>query len=218
MSNSGVETLRFQLSAYEWKQKSDGQPDLLPTDDVVFFPQLFSLLPGEKRKIRVGSIVAAGDTEKTYRLLVNQLPPPESEEHPRPEGVRLVTNMSIPIFVEPAMPSRSGELTVLQVADGKLKFRVQNSGNVHFIVSDIRVVGLGLDGKITFTDQTHGWYVLSGAASEYELSLNADNCSKSRTISVDVRTDQTVLNRQISITPGVCGRRNVAAVTASAVR
>jgi fimbrial chaperone protein len=218
MSNTGVEMLRFQLSAYEWKQKRDGQPDLLPTEEVVFFPQLFNLQPGEKRKIRVGSIAPTGDVEKTYRLLVNQLPLPESEEHPRPEGVRLVTNMSIPIFVEPSKLSRSGELTDLRLSEGKLTFRVRNTGNVHFIVTDIRVAGLGLDEKMTFANQIRGWYVLSGAASEYEVSLNADTCSKSRMISVDARTEQTVLNGKIPVTPALCGRRNIGAVTANAAR
>jgi len=53
IQNNSSETMRLQLSAFGWRDGANGEPVLSPTDEIIFFPELFSLLPGESRKIRV---------------------------------------------------------------------------------------------------------------------------------------------------------------------
>ena len=54
LSNTGDKPVRFELTSYAWSQDLYGGIVLAPTDDVIFFPQLFTLGGGEQRKIRVG--------------------------------------------------------------------------------------------------------------------------------------------------------------------
>jgi len=56
--NESTEELRFQISVSSWLQNKQGQMQLSPTDDIVFFPALLSLKAGEERKVRVGRTVA----------------------------------------------------------------------------------------------------------------------------------------------------------------
>ena len=47
--NESTEELRFQISVASWQQDKQGQMQLSPTDDIVFFPALLSLKAGEER-------------------------------------------------------------------------------------------------------------------------------------------------------------------------
>src|SRR5262245_29898801 len=43
LKNESIQPIRFQVSAFTWTNDSDGQMQLDPTKDVVFFPTLFSI-------------------------------------------------------------------------------------------------------------------------------------------------------------------------------
>jgi P pilus assembly chaperone PapD len=55
LRNESTETLRFELSVFRWAQSPSGEVQLEPTEDVVFFPSLLTVGPGESRRVRVGS-------------------------------------------------------------------------------------------------------------------------------------------------------------------
>ncbi len=59
--NDGPAPIRLQLKTHAWAQTPDGQMTLSPTDDVVVFPTMVTLAPGEERKIRVAVTAAVGD-------------------------------------------------------------------------------------------------------------------------------------------------------------
>ncbi len=59
MTNQDNVPLRFQLNAYRWDERPDGQMVLTPTDDVIFFPQLFDFPPHGTQNIRVGVVATA---------------------------------------------------------------------------------------------------------------------------------------------------------------
>jgi P pilus assembly chaperone PapD len=117
IQNNSSETMRLQLSAFGWRDGANGEPVLSPTEEIIFFPELFTLPPGESRKIRVGSFVPAEQTEKTYRLYIAQLKPLETPvAHVISTGpqIRVLLNIGIPIYIEPMAPSFQGELVSSQ--------------------------------------------------------------------------------------------------------
>ena len=54
ITNQSSEELRFQITAFTWDQKPSGEMELTPTNEIVFFPALLSVAPGQERKVRVG--------------------------------------------------------------------------------------------------------------------------------------------------------------------
>src|SRR5579872_4601426 len=51
LKNESDQPLRFQITSFAWSQSPQGEMQLTPTDDIVYFPALLSLNPGEERKV-----------------------------------------------------------------------------------------------------------------------------------------------------------------------
>src|SRR6185436_2063955 len=66
-TNAGQTPARFQAEVHAWHESAAGELTLSPTKDLLFFPSLFEIPPGETRRIRVASTVAPGPVERSYR-------------------------------------------------------------------------------------------------------------------------------------------------------
>jgi fimbrial chaperone protein len=210
LTSKSEETLRFEVTVFAWNQNAKGEMELTPTEDIVFFPKLFSVAPGKEQRIRVGTTGSAMEREKTYRIFVEELRPLEMPKLP-PAGsqVRVLTKMGIPIFLQPQSPNTSGV-----VANSAISFTVQNTGNVHFSLYGVRVVGTGASGETVFDRKAEGWYVLAGGARTYEMALTAEECNRLTHLAVDARADIGELKGQIDVGPGACGAPTPAAAPA----
>ena len=209
--NESAETLRFQLSVFSWNQSDKGEMQLQPTQDIVFFPTLMSLVPGEERKIRVGSSVPGGPLERSYRIFVEELPPLVKAKDAR-DGktqIRVLTRMGIPIFVEPAGPSTAaapgGHIEPKTLRGDKLTFEVKNTGKVHFQIRQARVMGLGSAKENLFERSVPGWYVLAGGSRVFEVQPPKGICGKTKELAFEVETEKTVLESRLDTRGGICG-------------
>src|SRR5438874_7454258 len=99
LRNSGSSEVRYEIRAYAWIEPAEGEPQLTPTDDVVVFPPVLAIQGGETRNLRVGALVAAGPVERTYRLILEELPAAV-----KPDGVQILNRFSIPVFVAAVSP------------------------------------------------------------------------------------------------------------------
>jgi fimbrial chaperone protein len=204
--NESSEDLRFQMSAFAWQQGPLGEIQLAPTQDIVFFPALLALGPGKERKIRVGSTIPAGATERTYRIFVEELPPARvSKASSGGSQVRVLTKMGVPIFVQPARPEPAGKIEVQGPEDGHVRFSVRNTGNVHFLLQDVRVRGLGPSGETVLDRVANGWYVLAGGVRDYEETISPEACARIGTLVFEARTDGEPFETRQPLPPGSCG-------------
>ncbi len=205
VTNQSEEALRFEVTAFAWDQSPKGEIRLAATEDIVFFPKLFTIDPGKEQKIRVGTAVGALDREKTYRIFVEELRPLEKPKQP-PAGsqVRVLTKMGIPIFLQPARRETSAAVGGLGVANSAIGFEVRNTGNVHFSLFAVRVVGTTTGGETVFDRNAEGWYVLAGGSRAYEMSLPPEQCSRLAVVAVEARTDVGTFNGQVKVAPGAC--------------
>jgi fimbrial chaperone protein len=204
LRNDSTETLRFQLSAFAWKQSPTGEILLDPTPDVVFFPALLTLKAGEERRIRVGSTVSPGASEKTYRIFVEELPAPG--ETAGGSAVRVLTKMGIPIFVRPVKEAASAALSELGVRDTALHFTLLNTGTVHFVPQAITVRGLAADGQPVFEQQLAGWYVLSGGRRDFDVAVASPDCGRAASVVVEVALGAGSLKESLQTPAGACSQ------------
>jgi fimbrial chaperone protein len=211
--NESTDDLRFQISVSSWKQDQQGQMQLTPTEDIVFFPALLTLKPSEERKVRVGRTVAPTDVEKTYRISFEELPPlQKAGEPPKGSQVKIITKMSIPIFVVPDNRKTGAEIAATAIRKGKLTFDLKNNGNVHYMAQSVRVTGMGEGNQVVFDRQTQGWYILNGETRTFDMDLKPEECAKLKSVRVEVRTDMSevpetsTLKKDIEIPSGACGQ------------
>jgi fimbrial chaperone protein len=188
ISNDGAEKFNVQLDAMSWTQDDTGQDQHTPTSDIVFFPRIFSIEPGDQRIARVGYEGApAGSKELTYRLYAQELP----VEEPGVTQMKFAIRMSIPIFVTPDQRQSGWDIDNIGLVEDGLSIRIENSGN-HFIsVGAIQMTGRTAAGEELFTLNEHGWYVLAGRSRVFSLG-RARNCEQLETLEVAVtRGDET---------------------------
>lgn len=102
LSNTGSETVRAQVRVQQWSQ-ADGQDQLAPTRDVVASPPLLEVQPGARQMVRIVRLQpATAGPEKTYRLIVDELPPEQAAPAAgQSAGLRFLLRYSIPVFVQP---------------------------------------------------------------------------------------------------------------------
>jgi fimbrial chaperone protein len=205
LRNDGPEPVRYQLQANSWGEDSTTGMKLAPTDDVIFFPTLLSLKPGETHNVRVGVAVPFGAVERTYRIFVEELPPAEKASQPR-TTVRVLTRIGIPIFVQPSKVLESQQLTPIAVRAGSASFALHNRGNVHFRAESVALEGIDSSGGKLFQRDQQGWYVLAGGEKRYEFELPKDLCAKVRKLRARVKGDrEQVLQQELETPAGACG-------------
>jgi fimbrial chaperone protein len=194
LRNTGEEPLRLQVTAFAWDQGADGSMQLAATTDIIFFPKLLVLAAGEQRRIRVAVAVPPGPIERTYRLILEELPPPESQRQAAAGGVgaRIVTRTSVPIFLAPTKPVVSGRIASPRLARSVLSLDVLNTGNVHLLPRSIRISGTSASGSTIFEREISGWYILAAATRQYTIPIPHDVCRGLGTIHIEVRTADAV--------------------------
>lgn len=201
VNNQGTEDLRFQVTSFAWDEPEMGEPGLDPTTDLVVFPTLFVVPAGTSQQIRVGTTKTARTAEQSYRIFVEELPP-LSEEGTL--GVRMLTKMGVPVFLEPKSPVVSGRIADATFVAGKLSLRVVNEGTVHFKIQDVQAAGLDAAGLPLFEGKQSGWYVLPGGAKRYELAVPSEKCKDIAKFDLKASTDQGVWTLTLPADPGQC--------------
>jgi fimbrial chaperone protein len=117
-------------------------------------------------------------------------------------GVRILTRMGIPVFLQPASVMQKGHIERIAVHSSKLSFRVKNSGSIHFVEQAVRVRGFGPAGDSLFEHQVAGWYVLAGGSRTHELELPKEACAKIRALAVEVHTKGETFRERFDVPPG----------------
>jgi fimbrial chaperone protein len=211
LRNESDQTLRFQVTSFAWSQDASGAVQLAPTEEIVFFPALLTLKPGEERKVRVAATVAAKDVEKTYRIFFEELPPLQKAAEDRSGvQVRILTKMGIPIFVTPPKGYAQAVIEAPRVEKGTVVFGVRNSGNVHFGLQGVKLRGMGSKGEALFERRLEGWYVLAGSPQTYKMKVPVESCSKLKRVVIDAQTDITsigsagTITTEFEVSPGSC--------------
>lgn len=201
LRNEGNEPLRYQVSAFDWRQSPQGQMELRPTEDIVLFPTVLSVEPGQERKIRIGTIGAFSEQERSYRVFVEEIAPAGDSQG----GIRVLTRLGVPVFLQPQAPRPKAALEDLAVGPEGLTFTLRNTGNVHFIPDAVVVNGTDESGQAVVNEELESWYVLAGGVRQFKTPLDAATCSRLRLVAVQARLGSSTLVGKLE-TPAISCR------------
>jgi fimbrial chaperone protein len=200
--NAAKEAGRYELHAFAWDESPLGQMKLEPAKDLLVFPPVLELAPGQEKKIRIGTTAAPGERERTWRVFIEEILPATTVQ----EATRLRTRLRIgvPVFLAPQRAIAGGEIVGLGVEHGKITFLLKNAGTVRIHPSTVRVVATDASDKPVFEKSFQGWYVLAGGDRLYEIDLPADACAKAKAVAATAVLEQSSIEARQPVAGGAC--------------
>ena len=127
VGNSGEQPVRVQISPVRWFLDGESEHEE-PADGLILNPPIFTVASQKTQFIRFGERRhEAGDTEKAYRLVIEEVPDPDEVRQP---GLRTVLKFSVPVFIAPSKPVHHLTWST-SLEGGTLHVSALNDGNVH---------------------------------------------------------------------------------------
>jgi fimbrial chaperone protein len=188
---------------YAWDQGKQGEMILNPTHDLVVYPSLLTIDAGNERNVRVGTKSPVVSKEKSYRIFIEELPPVTKRVD---SGVRILTRIGVPIFIQPQPPKPHALIEYLAVNKSEILFEVINRGNVHFVPRAIRIKGTDSTGINALERTLDPWYVLAGGSRQYRLEISPTDCLKLKNLIVEVDLEEKSLRQQLPLRANSCGQ------------
>jgi len=168
LTNSGDTAVVMQLETVSWAQ-DNGKEVYAPSRDVLASPPVFTLEPGAVQLIRVGLRRAAADPARqgTYRLFLQEVPGALASGK---NTVHMALKISLPVFVQPNEMVRKLDWSAQRLADGRVRLRLSNQGNVHVQLSALGLYLAGQGKAVAVVNDMA--YVLAGQTREWLLTPN----------------------------------------------
>jgi fimbrial chaperone protein len=190
VTNVGSSETAIQIRAYAWSQK-DGDDQLTDSDAVVLSPPLATIAPGASQVIRLILRQLPQGREATYRILIDQIPPPAE-----PGIVHMVLRMSIPIFAQPPTRAVPHVQFHLEIDAGKLVLVGINDGLSHGVIHDI-VLSTN-DGRKLKEESSASPYILAGATRRWPIAAQGSLPQPGETLQLIAHSDTGVIQQQVS--------------------
>jgi fimbrial chaperone protein len=192
LSNTNAQPLRLQVRAFAWSMDADGKWQLTPTDDLIVNPQLFEIGANQVGHLRVGTLLSPGQTERAYRLLLDELPGSDEDAGNAKVHVRMLTRLSLPVFLEPVGGGTPGlRITSATIRRGQLVLDLHNDGNERLDPQPLQVDVRNAEGRVLFHAAPSLGYLLSGAQVQMKITTPAQVCAAAAAISVNTGTTKT---------------------------
>lgn len=206
LQNTSTAPLRIHVAAFLWSQEGSAPEKLEPTDDVIFFPSLLTILPSESRAVRVGLMKpGTGAVERTYRVMLQELPALETALAPNTASIAVRLQLSIPVYAEPARPSAKPDVDGASVRGGKLSFRLfNNGGNTHFKVLKLAVSGVDNRGSSILSEELQSPVILANGSHTFDVALDPAKCGKLHEVTISAQTDGGNVKRTVPASPDLC--------------
>lgn len=182
--NTGTDAATIQLRAMAWSQ-SDGKDAFAPAQDILATPPIFTVPAGGSQVIRIGSRRDPDpQQERAYRLFLREVPPaPQAGAH----GLRMVLEISLPVFVQPTSASAPDlHWQAIRIDGTHVKLTASNTGTAHARLTHFVLTGEG-GGRIPMSSNTtyilpgnsHDWMIDAAVAqgSHLKLAVDSDNQS-----------------------------------------
>ncbi len=198
--NESANALSLQLNAVEWTQDREAKDRDRPTDELVFFPRLFTIEKGKKRMIRVGLVKPeAGRRERTFRIYIRELPISSEGKNTQ---VRVLLRVGVPVFLAPVEERVGGVIEGLKVEECRVVFAVKNTGTVNLRLQKVSVYAYDEAGKQLHLGDIKGWYLLAGVSRRFSIDIPTDVCRRVRKVSIRAGSDKITIDGDARVPAG----------------
>ena len=139
--NEDSSPVSMDVVAMQWTQTEQGEDRLVNSDEILAVPPIFTVQPGAEQVVRVAMLGAADpEKERTFRLLITELAPPEGSQG---SGVTMRLQVSMPVFVAPQEGPVAPRIEVesVQRTDQGSYVSLRNDGNGHAKLKSVTITG-----------------------------------------------------------------------------
>jgi fimbrial chaperone protein len=193
VTNQSDSETSFQVRAFAWHQQ-DGADQLSDTDDLLASPPLGTIAAAATQVVRLVLRKPPQGQEATYRILLDQIPPPAA-----PGTVRIALRLSIPIFAEPAT----------RVVP-HVRWRILNSGRQSFLEAlndgdrheTARSIALASAGSTDKVEANVSPYILAGSTRRWRIITSSLPLAPGTTPRLTAQMDSGPLDQIVSVVGG----------------
>jgi fimbrial chaperone protein len=191
LENNGTEDVRLQIKGFAWSETAKDDVALQPTEDLIVFPSVMTLKPGEHRSVRIAAVVPVEATEKSYRIQIVELAAPPVLGAPiETMTIHLHSRITVPVFLPSLARDQQHDALAGVAAHAKaVTVAVTNPGNTHSLVHEVRISAKDASGAVLFTGSVPGWYLLPGITRTYSIAAPPGLCARVQSIGIDIATD-----------------------------
>ncbi|MHB1271553.1 MAG: fimbrial biogenesis chaperone [Rhodanobacter sp.] len=194
--NHGAQPIMAQVEGFDWRQ-DNGRDRLDASQALQVSPPMARLGPGQTQAVRVLiEPVQANTGERTFRLLISELPDPSSDDGGK---VHIFLQFSVPVFAG-GPPSAKTQLSWDAILHkGDLRLTVRNDGRSRAKLTDLKLVTPS--GKRMEIAPHSLTYILAGADKTWTLrSIGMGNGESFHIEGVNVQTGK-ILNSTVVAHP-----------------
>jgi len=191
VTNHGDHETAIQIRPYAWNQP-DGNDQLDATRALVISPPIATIPPGGSQVVRLILRQPPQDRESTYRIIVDQIPPPAE-----PGVVHVVLRLSIPIFAQPSSRAVPHLQFHLEADGGQLHLVALNDGLRHESVREIELSTS--DGRKLKPDTGASPYVLAGATHRWHFAVTGSLPLPGDTLRLSAHADSGSIEEQVRV-------------------
>jgi fimbrial chaperone protein len=191
VTNQGNSETAIQIRAYGWNQQ-DGTDQLATSDAVLVSPPLTTIAAGGTQIVRLILRQPPQEREATYRILVDQIPPPSE-----PGVVHVVLRLSIPIFAQPVNRVVPHIQFHVECNAGSVYLVAFNDGGRHEAIRDVVLVTS--DGRKLTAAVNKSPYILAGATRRWPIVTQGAVPLPGETLRLTAHADSGVIEQQASV-------------------
>jgi fimbrial chaperone protein len=198
VTNDDDRKLYFQLALFEWTQNASGEDQYADSSDLLFFPQIFTVDPKDKRLVRVGLKAPPLERERAFRLFIEEMPDPNAVPGTGAQiAVRL--RFGVPIFLSAGKGASQPEVISAEASKGILRVAIRNTGTRQIRFEEVAM----RDGDKTVA-KTAGWYVFPGATRLFTLPVPPGDCPVPSSVEIRATADGKVVSKMVEVPPALC--------------
>ena len=165
INNEGDTELVMQADVYTWKQKANGEDDLVLTEDLLLSPPIIKIAGKSRQVVRLARLQpGATDQQQTYRMIVREIP--EATQNNKNMQLQIAIAFSMPIFITPSQAKSKMDCVIERAATDTVRAVCESTGNAYAQVIDLEVTNAGNE---KLASRTTGGYILPTNKRTFEM-------------------------------------------------